>query len=77
MESFQSIYKAFDKLDQNQITKNDLWKIFETLQWESNELDRIIEKLRIKNSQKITFENFIQIMYELEKNFTAREAEED
>ena len=40
-------------------------------------MDKIIGRLRIKNSQRITFEDFIQIMYELEKNFTARAAEEN
>lgn len=31
LESFHSIYKAFDKSDNDQISKKDLQKIFETL----------------------------------------------
>lgn len=71
LDSFHSIYKAFDKQDTNEISKKDLAKIFETLQRDAKELDRIIVKLRIQNLNKISFDQFIEIMYELEKNFTS------
>jgi len=42
LESFHSIFKAFDKTDSGMISKADLLKVFETLQRDMDELNLIL-----------------------------------
>lgn len=46
----------------------NLGNIFDALKWERIEMENILTKLWMESSDKISFDQFINIMSELEKN---------
>ncbi len=68
LDSFYSIFKAFDKEGSGSIKDDDLFKIFQTLNRDTSEMHQIKSNLKMK-SDRTTFDSFIHIMQELERNF--------
>ena len=48
------------------ISKPDLKSIFEALKWKAVELDTILTSLELENEEKLSFDDFIKIMEQLE-----------